>query len=85
MRNILPEKIRWRVKKLGFATPERKWQKAVLKPLIEAATKDPRLHPYISSENAARYFDELQQSDALDFAPWRWLNLSLWMRVYDLG
>ena len=83
MKGILPEKIRWRVKKLGFATPERKWRRTILKPLIEEAIQDGRLRRYIVKENASTYFRQLQESDVAEFAPWRWLNLSLWMDVYD--
>jgi asparagine synthase (glutamine-hydrolysing) len=85
MRGVIPEKIRWRVKKLGFATPERKWQQTVLKPLIEAAIRDERLRPYVVATQAADYFTQVQQQEATDSAPWRWLNLSLWMNAYELG
>lgn len=85
MKGIIPDKIRWRVKKLGFATPERKWQQTVLKPLIEAAIYDERLHPYLVPDHASDYFMQLQQQQVIEFAPWRWLNLSLWMKVYELG
>ncbi len=85
MRGVIPEKIRWRVKKLGFATPERKWQQNTLKPLIETAVQDERLYPYLVAENATDYLVQLQQQGVTDFAPWRWLNLSLWMKVYDLA
>lgn len=85
MQGIIPDKIRWRVKKLGFATPERKWQKTILKPLIESALHDERVYPYLKAENASDYFMQLQQQEVTDFSPWRWLNLSLWMKAYDLG
>jgi asparagine synthase (glutamine-hydrolysing) len=85
MQGIIPEKIRWRVKKLGFATPERKWQQTALKPLIESAIRDERLQPYLAAGQAMDYFTHVQQQEITDFAPWRWLNLSLWMNVYELG
>jgi asparagine synthase (glutamine-hydrolysing) len=85
MQGVIPEKIRWRVKKLGFATPERKWQRTALKPLVEAAIQDERLQPYLVARNASDYFSQLQQQQETDFAPWRWLNLSLWMKAYELG
>ena len=85
MKGVIPEKIRWRVSKLGFATPEKKWQSTVLKPLVETAIRDERIRPYILADKAADYFTQLQQHTLTDFAPWRWLNLSLWMKSYDLG
>ena len=68
MHGVVPEKIRWRVRKLGFATPERTWQKTALKPLIEAAIRDERLRPYVLAENASDYFAQLQQQIVKQFA-----------------
>jgi asparagine synthase (glutamine-hydrolysing) len=85
MNGVIPEKIRWRVNKLGFATPEKKWQNTFLKPWIEAAIKDERINDYIVADKAAEYFNQLQQYSLVDFSPWRWLNLSLWIKCYDLG
>lgn len=85
MQGVIPEKIRQRVKKLGFATPERKWQQTALKPLIEAAIREERMQAYIAGEQAAEYLTQIQQHETTDFAPWRWLNLFLWMKSYDLG
>lgn len=85
MQGVIPEKIRWRVNKLGFATPERKWQQTILKPLVEAAIHDERLQPYLVVGRASNYFTQIQRQGIIDFAPWRWLNLFLWMKVYELG
>lgn len=84
MGGILPEKIRWRTTKLGFSTPERLWQKTSLRPLIELALDDPILEPYIHRERAREYLDKVQQSQQSDFTPWRWLNLALWMKGFNL-
>lgn len=85
MQGVIPEKIRWRVKKLGFATPEHKWQQTVLKPLVETAIRDERLQPYLEARQAADYFMKVRQQGIMDFVPWRWLNLFLWMKAYELG
>ena len=84
MSGVLPEKIRWRTGKLGFATPEAAWQRTTLRPFIEQAIHDERLRPFLVVEEALAYFNRLEQQGKLDFAPWRWLNLSLWMKAYDL-
>lgn len=84
MKGVIPEKIRWRVKKLGFATPERKWQQGGLKSLMESASRDERLRPYVTPEKALHHLEQLEQQGTTDFAPWRWLNLQLWMKVYEL-
>ena len=85
MKGVIPEKIRWRVKKLGFATTEQKWQKSILKPLIDGALYNERIRPYVAADKAADYYNELQQQVVTDFAPWRWLNLFLWIKAYDLS
>lgn len=81
---VLPEKIRWRTGKLGFATPERTWRRAVIRPLAEQAIHDPALRPFIVPEQAMRYLDTLEAHHLHTFAPWRWINLHLWMKAYDL-
>jgi asparagine synthase (glutamine-hydrolysing) len=84
MAGILPEKIRWRVSKLGFATPEQTWEQHVLQPLIEQAVRDEKLQPYLHPEQALAYWKAIRRTTRQDSAPWRWVNLSLWMKVYNL-
>jgi asparagine synthase (glutamine-hydrolysing) len=84
MENIIPEKIRWRVGKLGFATPEALWQRSILKPMIEKALLTENVGYFIKCKQALTYLKHLEKHQIMDFTPWRWLNLSLWMKVYDL-
>lgn len=81
---VLPEKIRWRTGKLGFATPERTWRRAVIRPLAEQAVHDPTLRSFIVPEQAMRYLDTLEAHQLHTFVPWRWINLHLWLKAYDL-
>jgi asparagine synthase (glutamine-hydrolysing) len=81
MKSVIPEAVRCRVKKLGFATPEKNWQNTALELLIEAAIQDERIRAYIVAGKAADFFTQLQQQTVTDFAPWRRLNLSLWMKT----
>ena len=85
LKGILPEKIRLRTTKLGFSTPESLWQKTQLMPLIQQSLDDPKLGEYIDPQKARIHLDRLQKSNQRDFSPWRWLNLSLWLRAYELG
>ena len=85
MEGIIPEEIRRRMDKMGFATPEEVWFRTALKNKIEEM---------IHSESfAARgYFDirEVQKTFSEhcegkgNFSPiiWRWINLELWFRIY---
>ncbi len=85
MRGVLPEKIRWRVSKLGFATPERAWRRTVLRPLIEQALKGERLRAFLDRERALSYLNRIEQLNLQDSAPWRWVSLDKWLAVYGLA
>ena len=84
MAGTLPEEIRMRARKMGFATPERLWQTGPLRALVEAAIADPKLEPYIDRGAASAHFERIRAGQSFSFAPWRWLNLSLWMKEFGL-
>ena len=84
MAGVLPERVRWRVSKLGFATPEQLWQQTLLQPLIRRALASERLRGYIDAAGAASYFEQLTQTRVKDFTPWRWVNFMLWRERYDV-
>jgi asparagine synthase (glutamine-hydrolysing) len=85
MEGVLPPKVQWRVSKLGFATPERTWQKKMLQPLINEAITDDRMAAFISEKDARQFLTVLDKSDRVDFTPWRWISLSLWMKKFELS
>lgn len=85
MGGILPERIRWRTTKLGFSTPESLWQKTILRPLIEQSLDDPKLLAFLEPEKAKNHLLRILQSPQKNFTPWRWLNLSLWMKIFRLN
>lgn len=82
---VIPEKIRRRARKMGFATPERRWQQTTLRPLVQQALQDERLRPFIIPDKARAYADYLETHQILNFSPWRWVNLYLWLKAYDLN
>ena len=84
MTGIIPEKIRLRVSKLGFATPEQRWQQTVLRPLLSKALASEQLRGRVNPEVAEKYFEALSAGGMKDFAPWRWINVYLWGRAYDV-
>ncbi len=84
MEGVIPEKIRWRTSKLGFATPERKWQKTVLRPLVANALKDERVRSFVDPDRANEYLDRVEAMGVADNSAWRWINLHLWMNAYKL-
>jgi asparagine synthase (glutamine-hydrolysing) len=82
---VIPEKIRWRVGKLGFTTPERIWQRTILKPLILEAVRNDYMARFVVEKKALAFIQKLEDGDLLDFSPWRWVNLYLWMKAFRLG
>ncbi|HXE71698.1 MAG TPA: asparagine synthase (glutamine-hydrolyzing) [Candidatus Nitrosotenuis sp.] len=84
MAGVLPERIRWRVSKLGFATPESRWLRTVLKPRLAEALASPVLDPYVRRDAARRLVEAVEQGRASDSTPWRLLNLYLWIRGFGL-
>jgi asparagine synthase (glutamine-hydrolysing) len=84
MDGLLPEKIRWRVSKLGFATPELFWRRTLFPPLIAKLIEENRVGSFILYDKAKSYFNQIEKHNLPDSAPWRWINLHLWMKVYGL-
>ena len=85
MTGVIPEKIRQRARKMGFATPERLWQQTVLRPLVHDAIHSERLASFLVQEKAESYLRYLEEHQMLNFAPWRWVNLQLWLEAYALA
>jgi len=81
----IPDKIRWRARKMGFATPEREWQNGPLLPIIRKALADERLRGFVDQGKAEEHLERILKKGRLSFTPWRWANLSLWLRQYDLA
>ena len=84
MAGIIPEKIRLRTSKLGFATQEYSLQQGILKPLINEVLEEDVMKQFIIPDQARKFFQILSDRKITDFSPWRWLNLFYWMRTNDL-
>ena len=85
MRGILPEKIRLRTDKIGFATPEETWLcreaaafRAALSDAVETSNG-------ILSSKAVHYLDDvITGRRAFSFAIWRMISFGAWMKRFDL-
>ena len=88
MKGILPEQIRKRRDKLGFATPEENWFRGVLRPAIEAAVEDTlNRYPGLLNPAGTRALvaDYLDGRRPMDFTVWRIVNLGIWGRKFSLS
>lgn len=81
----LPAKIRLRTSKLGFPTPERRWQLTELRPLIIRSVQDGSLDRFVHAEKAMKFLSKIERYGRLDYSPWRWLNLSLWLKAFGFS
>lgn len=84
MEGIIPEKIRTRKSKLGFATPEKSWQKTILRPQIEQALQDEKIKKYVNTMQAYHYQNMIDKSNIKDWSSWKWICLSQWMEAYNV-
>jgi len=87
MTGVLPEEVRNRHWKLGFATPESTWFKGLMRELILGTLCRPELaaEKFLDRDKVcaeARVFCSGQGSVSSDKI-WRWLNLELWMRILE--
>lgn len=81
MQGILPEQIQNRMDKIGFETPEEKWERehsAEFRKLVEESIEKTN---GILNRNAIEYFDCVIAKGKLDFTIWRMINFGIW---YDM-
>lgn len=88
MKGLLPDAVRMRRDKLGFATPESIWFRGPLRDLVvEGVESTLSLYPDIVVPNAARTLvhQMLNNQRPLDFSVWRMVNLGLWGRLFKVA
>jgi asparagine synthase (glutamine-hydrolysing) len=86
MRGILPEPVRNRRDKLGFATPEEEWFRGPLREMVLAGVEQ-TLARFPQLLNAAgvraHAADMLDGRRPVDFSLWRIISLGIWGRVFQ--
>ena len=83
-KDLLPEQIRLRKDKIGFATPESDWlneRKDVFKNYITGEMSE-----FLDVQEMRQDWDKLIQSQLKDGITtlWRFINLAVWKKVYHL-
>lgn len=81
MKDVLPETVRERRDKLGFATPEEIWFRGPLRGLVEdGIEKTLARYPGLMNPNGVRALakEALDGERPLDFTLWRIVNLGIW-------
>ena len=86
MKGILPEQIRMRRDKVGFATPEDVWFKsASFRPVIESILSSDsfRSRGIIDADKALSLYKKHCDGDIMISKDiWKWINLELWYRRF---
>jgi asparagine synthase (glutamine-hydrolysing) len=88
MAGILPEKVRQRRDKLGFATPEEVWFRGPLRGLIQEGVEQTlRRYPGLLNANGTRALvdDMLEGRRPVDFTVWRIVNIGIWGDRFGIG
>jgi asparagine synthase (glutamine-hydrolysing) len=84
MRGILPEEIRTRKDKLGFAPPESEWLRGPLRDWVEDmfSSAQFRQRDWIDASALDRVWSRFKGGEtALHAVLWRWLSLETWVRT----
>lgn len=88
MSGILPDMVRDRRDKLGFATPEQIWFRGPLRDLVtEGVEATMRRYPGLLNPGGVRALasDMMEGRRALDFTLWRIVNLGIWGERFGVG
>lgn len=84
MSDIIPEKIKYRVDKIGFATPEYEWI-SNLKPLI-FSSHNKELEEYLNLSKLEKDWEHIISKDNKSGITkiWRYANFILWFRKFNV-
>lgn len=85
MENIIPEKVRSRMDKMGFVTPQEVWFRTECASQVNEILKSDsfRQRPYFKPDAVWKYYKAFQK-DVIGNSSflWRCINLELWMRQF---
>lgn len=87
LRDVLPAKIRTRMSKLGFATPEEVWvREDAPERFREAVRLAVDASQGVLRPEAVRFADDIIQGRRnFDFSVWRMISFATWMKVFGVA
>jgi asparagine synthase (glutamine-hydrolysing) len=89
MRGVIPDRVRRRTSKLGFAAPDRRWLAHDLRPQVTELISDSlRCERYIDVAALRDWYGSPQAAQAPEEAYlglFRVLALEMWMRAFDVS
>ena len=86
MRGVLPERVRTRVDKVGFVTPEEVWLREQEPEVFRKALRDAvEISRGIIRDSVLARLDEMiVGTRPFSFLPWRLINFGTWIRVHGV-
>jgi asparagine synthase (glutamine-hydrolysing) len=86
MRGVLPERVRARVDKLGFVTPEEEWLRKQNPDLFRKALRDAvEVSAGVVRNDVATVLGQMiEGTRPFSFLIWRLISFGAWMRVFSL-
>ena len=87
MRGVLPERVRTRIDKLGFVTPEEVWMKQDGSDLFRKALRDTveASNGILGPEVMDHLERTVQGRQPFDFLLWRVISFGTWLRVFGVA
>lgn len=90
MRNVLPEAVRLRKSKLGFATPQKEWLRKDVRGTIRSLIQDSalKIERILSPKRVSAALDAFlhnERGGLTEIEAYRVLNLELWARVFSVS
>lgn len=88
MSGILPDRIRDRMDKLGFATPEEVWLRELGSDLFRAKLAEAvdASHSILNGKEASQVLEEMiSGTRKFNFLPWRMINFGEWVKRFSVG
>ncbi|MDD5496133.1 MAG: asparagine synthase (glutamine-hydrolyzing) [Candidatus Omnitrophica bacterium] len=86
LKGVIPEEVRLRKDKMGFATPLERWLKTGLKAkaLEIFSSREFASRPYFDQKEVLRIFKDFTEGRTSNghYMVWSWLNLELWFRKF---
>jgi asparagine synthase (glutamine-hydrolysing) len=86
MQGVIPEKIRIRTDKIGFATAEEAWVRQECPEAFRAMLRDAmEASSGVLSPKALDFLEEvIKGRRAFSFVPWRMISFGAWMKRFDV-
>jgi asparagine synthase (glutamine-hydrolysing) len=86
MHGILPDEVRDRVDKIGFATAEEQWLKSGAPDAFRAAMRDAEeaSHGILRPRASAMLEDVIAGRRPFTFLPWRMISFGAWLRRFQV-